>query len=190
MMALDIVKSEVDLSDKKLLPLRFPMTYSEAERKESHAKAAREIAVCLDAGEDVALLTLGDPSVYATACYVEQILREQGYETEVIPGVPSFCASAAALKTALVEDREELTLVPAAAGREELVRALDTPGTKVIMKSGTRILEVLAVLEEKGLLTQTFFAKDVGLAEELLGPVSDLPEDPGYFVTLIVTDRK
>lgn len=190
MMALDIVRSAVDLAKKEILPLQFPMTYDKAEREASHREAAMEIAAFLDDGRNVAMLTLGDPSIYATASYVEQILTDEGYEIEVVPGVPSFCASAAGLKQVLAEDREQVVIVPASAGRVELRRALDAPGTKVIMKSGSRILDVLDVLQEKNLLTQTWFAENVGLPGEKLGSVFEMPEHPGYFVTLIVTDRK
>lgn len=191
MMALDVVNhADVDLDKKEFLPLHFPMTYDRVEREDSHREAAMEIAAFLDDGKDVAMLTLGDPSIYATASYVEQILGDEGYDTEVVPGVPSFCAAAAGLRKVLAEDKEPLAIIPASAGEAELSRALDAPGTKVIMKSGSKILDVLDVLQEKDLLTQTWYAENIGLPGEQTGSIFNMPEHPGYFTTLIVTDRK
>lgn len=187
---MDIVQHAVNTDDKTVLALRFPMTYSQEERQKAHCEAANEIAKFLEQGEDVAMLTLGDPSIYATASYVQAVLEEEGYETEVVPGVPSFCAAAAGWKVPLVLDREPLTIIPVAAGMDELSRALDAPGTKVVMKAGSKLPAVLQVLEEKDLLSQTYYAENVGLPEERFLPVSSLPDSPGYFVTLIVTDRK
>ena len=110
MLALDIAQQAMDLSDKEILPLSFPMTNDQKERKRAHAAAAGEIAAYLDRGEDVAMLTLGDPSVYATSSYVCRLLEEQGYRTETIAGVPSFCAASAALSRELVQDGEPLLM--------------------------------------------------------------------------------
>lgn len=57
----------------------------------------------LDGGKDVGFLTLGDPSIYSTAMYIHRILKEAGYRTGMIAGVPSFCAAAARLDIALCE---------------------------------------------------------------------------------------
>lgn len=190
MLALAITQQAVDLSDKEILPLSFPMTYDEEECQAAHAEAAKEIAEFLDKGQDVAMLTLGDPSVYATGSYVSQILKEQGYPVVVVPGVPSFCATAASLQTVLTEEDEMLTVIPVSVGMEELFLALDRPGTKVIMKAGKKIGQVMELIEAKGLLEQTQYAENVGLPDERIGPASELPKNSGYFVTLIVTDRK
>ena len=62
----------------------------------SHEEAARAVKEYLDAGQDVAMLNLGDVSVYATFGYLQEILEAEGYKTVRIPGVPSFCAAASA----------------------------------------------------------------------------------------------
>ena len=49
-----------------------------------------------------AMPNLGDVSIYATWGYVMDVLRDRGYETAMVPGVPSFCAAAARLDATLV----------------------------------------------------------------------------------------
>ena len=102
--------------------------------KESHDKAARTVTAALEKGKDIAFLTLGDPSIYSTYIYIHTRVSAQGYETEIVPGIPSFCAAAARLNEGLTEASEALHIIPASyEGTEE---ALSLKGTRVLMKSG------------------------------------------------------
>ena len=84
-------------------------------------------------------LTIGDPSIYSTCMYIHKRLKRMGYETELIPGIPSFCAAAARLDISLSENSDELHIIPASYGVEESMRL---QGTKVFMKSGRKMAEV------------------------------------------------
>ena len=75
MLALDIAKGAVELSGKTILPLRFAMSLDPAVQKAAHIEAARAVKEYLDAGQDVAMLNLGDLSVYATFRYLQEILE-------------------------------------------------------------------------------------------------------------------
>lgn len=97
MVALDIVRGAVDLTGKTVIPVRFSMTRDAERRAAEHASLVRELVAHLDAVRDVALLNLGDPSIYATFQRIAPDVRARGFEARVIPGVPSFCAVAAAL---------------------------------------------------------------------------------------------
>lgn len=70
MLALDIAAGAVDMQDKTILPLDFTMERSEAVREDSYRMAAAAIEAELSAGRDVAMVNLGDVSVYATAYYI------------------------------------------------------------------------------------------------------------------------
>lgn len=67
----------------------------------------------LDEGRDVCLITLGCPTVYATSIYVHRLIRQAGYATEIVPGVPSFCAVAAELQQPLCEKMRPSSSSPA-----------------------------------------------------------------------------
>jgi len=60
-----------------------------------YADAAARLAAHLDAGRDVVVIAEGDPFFYGSYMYLHQRLAHR-YETEVIPGVTSFSAAAAA----------------------------------------------------------------------------------------------
>ena len=186
MLALEIAAGCADLAGKTILPLDFPMQRDEAERQATRRRAADALEAILRDGEDAAFLTLGDVSVYSTFGYVAEILRSRGYETERIPGVPSFCAAAACLDEDLAEGREQLHILPA--GTESLGEALRLPGTKVVMKSkglGT----LTAALRENGRLERAALVQDCGLAgERICRNLTEDAPDGGYFTTVIVKE--
>ena len=86
-LALSIVSDAVDLSAKEIMGLSFPMTKDAEILARSHKEAADSIAEVLDSGNDVAMLNLGDITVYSTFAYVMNILLERDYDVELIPGV-------------------------------------------------------------------------------------------------------
>lgn len=53
-LALSIARQAVDLTGKELLPLAFSMDRDETVRKAAWRKAADQVRVCLDQGQDVA----------------------------------------------------------------------------------------------------------------------------------------
>lgn len=113
MVALDIVRGAVDLTDKTVIPVRFSMTRDVERRAAEHASLVRELVAHLDAVRDVALLNLGDPSIYATFQRIAPDVRARGFEARAIPGVPSFCAVAAALERDLTPEMSSpLHIVP------------------------------------------------------------------------------
>ena len=75
MLALDIAKGAVDLTGKEILPLEFAMARQVSARQAGYRKAAEQIAAVLESGRDVAMVNLGDVSIYATAYYVLDVVR-------------------------------------------------------------------------------------------------------------------
>ena len=118
--------------------------------------------------------------MYSTYIYVHRKVLARGYEAELIPGVPSFCAVAARLNTSLCEGAERLLIVPAS---HEAADCLDIPANKVFMKAGKNIGELQALLREKGLVA------NCGMEGEALYPrFADMPDDAGYFSVVLVKE--
>ena len=188
MLALDIAKGAVDVSGKIILPLHFAMSRDPEVLKGSHAAAADAVRAHLDAGRDVALLNLGDVSIYATYGYLEEILTAQGYAAVRIAGVPSFCAAAARLGQSLTGGMEQpLTIAP---GRH-LEQVLAAPGAKVLMKTGRHLPKTLDALRERGLLANSAMVCNCGLPDEAVFPTLtdyDPAQDAGYFATILVKE--
>lgn len=189
-LALNIAAQSVDLTDKEILPLSFTMARDPAQRLESHREAVRLLCEKLDRGLDVAVLNLGDLSIYSTWSYLMGLIKPMGYDIVIVPGVPSFCAVAAKLGISLVEQNEPLHI---SSGRGDLEELLDLPGTKVLMKSGSQMPGVLSALEERDLLEHSSMVRSCGLAEEAVcQPLTqfDPAKHAGYFSTVIVKEDK
>lgn len=187
MLALRIASGAADLTGKTVVPLSFSMDRDPAVRRESHETAAETVRAFLDRGQDVAMPNLGDVSIYATCAYVMELLKDWGYETMMVPGVTSFCASAARLGVSLTEMDQGLHILPGGADTES---ALDLPGTKVLMKSGRQLPAVLEALGRRGLLGSSMLVENCGLPGEAVYPdlSRETPPETGYFATLIVRE--
>lgn len=187
MLALEIASQAVDLSGKTILPLQFPMQRNEDVQRASHQAAAQLVAAHLQEGHDVAMLNLGDVSIYSTYAYLMDLLKEQGFVTEMIPAVPSFCAVAARLGQSLTSMNAPLHIIPASGAALE--DCLSFPGAKILMKSGSQMPHVREVLRSRGLLAQAAMVRNCGLpGEAVYHSLADAPEQSGYFSTILLKE--
>ena len=184
-LALDIARLAADLDGKEILPLDISMTRDEEKRAAEYDKAAESIAEHLDAGEDVAMPNIGDVSIYSTCSYVQERLEKMGFVSVMVPGVPSFCAVAARLGTSLTDRDLPLHIIPG--GMSDIDGELRLKGTKVLMKTGRQTAKVRGALERSGRLDSACMVVNCGMADErVFRDISVLPEDAGYFATIIV----
>ena len=183
-LALDIVRGATDLAGKEVVYLDFPMAAFSGDRDDVHQILAEQVFSHLDAGEDVALLNLGDATLYGTWSYIEAIAQGAGYTTATISGVTSFCAAAAALGTSLTEMEQPLHIIPGTS--DDLAAELSLPGTKVLMKSGRSLPAVAATLKELGMLDKASMVVNCGLPGERVCPTLEVTGDEGYFAVVLV----
>lgn len=185
-LALDIVTGAVDVKDKRILPLCFAMSRDKELMKKNHQKAAQDVIGELEKGNNVAMLNLGDVSIYSTFSYIKAYVQAAGYQTVMIPGVPSFCAVAAVLDENLTPKMDTpLHIVPA--GFAEMSEALKLPGTKVIMKAGKPLAQIKNVLKKEGLYEKTSLVQNCGLPDEKVAHgLDEADENGGYFTTMVV----
>lgn len=170
--------------DRVYLPM--PMIKEKDRLKAIHDRDAEAVAELLDQEKNVVFLTLGDPTVYSTCMYVHKRLKRRGYITRIVPGIPSFCAAAARMDIPLVENRQELHVLPASYHIEE---SLDLPGTKVLMKAGRKMAEVKRLLTEKEL--EAVMVENCGMEnEKLYSGSQEIPEQAGYYSLLVVKEKQ
>ena len=184
-LALSIVSQAIDLSDKEIMKLEFPMTKDKDILAKSHEEAASAIADVLDTGNDVAMLNLGDVTIYSTFAYTMDKLLEKDYNVEVIPGVTSFCASASKLKIGLTTMNEPLHIIPATG--IDLREALQMPGSKVLMKIGKSMPKLIEVLKELNLEDNVYAVENCGLEnEKIYNNLDEFDGNMGYFTIVVV----
>lgn len=185
-LALDVVQQAVDLEHKEVLLLPFAMSRDSEILRKAHEAAAQQVVEVLKQGRDVALLNLGDVSIYATFNYLKPLVEQAGFRTVMIPGIPSFCAVAAALGENLTPDMNTpLSIVPAAC--DDLGGVLGRPGVKVVMKAGRSLGNLKSLLAREGLYEQTSLVQNCCLPNERVAKsLDDALEDASYFTTMIV----
>lgn len=185
MPALEVARSAVDMSRKSILPLKLTAPRARSARNAEYVRAASSVAHVLDAGLSVAMAELGDVSIYAAAYCVLDELRRQGYATQMIPGITSFCAVAATLGRSLTDMDSPLHIYPGKT--EQLDTALELSGTKVLMEPGRAIGETAAALSCRGLAGEASMVADCGMpSQRIFSEMTDLPENVGVFSTVIV----
>ena len=175
-----------ELAEKELVPVYMPMVKDRKILEESHRKAADTIERYLDEGRNVIYLTLGDSSIYCTFSYIQHILEADGYKTELVSGIPSFCAAAAALGTSLTEWNESLHIMPALHNTEG---RLEWPGNYVLMKSASHMKDVKEMLARSGMDVQG--VENCTMEDEkIYRSLGEIPDDAGYFSLLIAKESK
>ena len=183
-LALAIASGAVDLTGKQIEYLDLPMTRDKEALSAVHERAANCIAAHLDAGKDVAMLNLGDASLYSTYSYLCRILLGRGYEAKTIPGVTSFCACAAVLNRSLTDMDQPLHILPGS--MEDLPNALDLPGGKVVMKSGLALPEIKRLIKERNLSNRAVMVSNCGLpTQKILYNIDEVTEEH-YFTTILI----
>ncbi|MCI8576753.1 MAG: precorrin-2 C(20)-methyltransferase [Lachnospiraceae bacterium] len=174
-----------EMERKTVIGVPVPMTRNKAERAAAHRQAAGQIFPWLDKGYEAGFLNLGDVTIYASYLYIHRLAVAQGYEAELVNGVPSFCAAAARLGTGLVEDAQQLHILPQP---QQIREGLSLPGTRVIMKMGKNTGQVKLWLKESG--QKIRMVERCGMqGEKVYHSADEIPEDASYYSLLIVGEQ-
>ncbi len=175
-----------NLDEKTFIDCYVKMTKDKEVLAKNYNSIADKIEKVLQQGEDIAFLTIGDPTVYATYMYVHQLILERGYEAEIISGVPSFCAVAGKLGISLAERSEQLHIIPASYQVEE---ALALPGNKVLMKSASKLGEIKEILLQRE--DEVYMVENCGMKDErIFRSAKEIDETAGYLSLMIVKEKK
>ena len=185
--ALNIIKPNVDLSKKEIREYVFSMNPDYAVREQGWKKAYDDIVAALDEGKDIAMITLGDLSIFSTYMRIDQMIKSRGYETETVPGVPSFCHGASLAGVPLTMGEEALVVIPFNQARfDALEVALDNYENIVVMKAYKHVDEIAETVQSKGRdISCITVMSNIGMNDQYIGPVVK-GREYGYFTTLLI----
>lgn len=164
----------------------LPMSTERAPARAAYQAAAQEIAGHLDQGRDVAFLCEGDPFFYGSFMYLFALLAGR-YPAEVVPGVTSLTACAAAIRRPLAARNEVLKILPAPLSEARLEAELKSAEAAAIVKVGRHFDKVRGVLRRLGLAERAAIVEAATRDDERVRPLEAIPEgDRPYFSTILV----
>ena len=182
-----VIQALPELSEKQILQIDMPMTKEKEILKRYHENGGNLLLQYLKQG-DVAFLTLGDPSIYATYMYLHDFVLKKGGQAHMICGIPSFCSVASALNISLAKGDEMLHIIPASYPMEH---ALSLPGTKILMKAGKSFSKIKKMLLTQRESIDCYMVENCGMkTEKKYFSPEEMPEEAGYFTTIVVKEKR
>jgi precorrin-2/cobalt-factor-2 C20-methyltransferase len=186
-MALEIVREHLDERRQRVVVLPFP----EGADPEPWDDVARQFVDDLGITRRGVFLTEGDPLLFGSFGDVVAALQTVQPElaVEIVPGVSSVTAAAAAAGIPLTDSRERLALVPATGDLAHVESALRDFECVVILKIGRVLGDLLSMLDRIGRLDDAVYVRRCGWPEQQIAhDVRSLMASPptDYFALLIV----
>ena len=179
-------------SDQIELALTYPLTTEETDHPggyegaldDFYGESAARIAEHLDAGRDVAVLCEGDPFFYGSYMYIHERLAGL-YETEVVPGVTSFSAAAAAAGRPLAKRDDVLTILPGTLPPEALAASLRGSDAAVVMKLGRTFGGVRAAAGDAEVAERAVYVERASSPEQRIAPLLEV-DGPVPYMSLVL----
>jgi precorrin-2 C(20)-methyltransferase len=176
--AFDIAKQVVDFSNKTILYLKFPMLRDKSTIDTMHTKHANTIMEYLKQGLNVAMVNLGDVSIYSTCAYIVEKLKPLGVPVENVSGVTSICECANRLTLPLTTMNQPIHIVPSSC--DTLEEILSLGGTTIIMKTSRDTTRLRTLLNGR----DYYVCQNCDMSGEKFSKTLD--DSTSYFTIIIV----
>ncbi len=171
------------------IAIRISMDPAAFPPKEIYAKAAGDIGARAAAGKSVAILCEGDPFFFGSFMYLFEKLSDR-WDIEVIPGVSSMMASAAALQIPLAARNDVISVIPATLDESAIAARLDTADTAVFIKVGRHLAKVRKALETAGLVQHAHYIERATMTAERKMPLTDMREATAPYFSIVLVHRR
>lgn len=184
--ALEIARPHID-PEIPVYRLDFPMVRTRETLEAAWEKAAVSVRDHIARDQRAAFLTLGDPLIYSTFAYLARSLAkiDPSLEIEIIPGITSFQAAAAYMKTSLCEGDEALCVLAGTASRETLRKFLELPCSAAILKVYRNFANIRAAISDTGRESGAILLSRVTREGERARPLADESERPPYMSIIL-----
>ena len=167
------------------IPIVIPMRVERFPAAAIYDEAAERIAGDLAAGEDVVVLCEGDPFFYGSFMYLFERLSDR-FTCEIVPGVSSLTASAAALQRPLAARNDVLTVLPGPLPDEVLRARIEASDAVAIIKVGRHFARIRSLIEEMGLMEKAGYLERVTLENQQVLPLSGFDAGKAPYFSMIL----
>ncbi|MDA0704803.1 MAG: precorrin-2 C(20)-methyltransferase [Proteobacteria bacterium] len=175
--------------DQVEIPIRMPLEVARFPAQAVYDKAAEEIGAQVAQGRDVAVLCQGDPFFYGSFMYLFGRLAET-CPVQVVPGVSSLTACAAALGAPLAARNDILAVLPGPLPEDALAKALSTVEAAAIIKLGRHFGKVRRVLESLGLAENARYVAHATMTDQTILPLAAVEADEVPYFSMILVHRR
>lgn len=185
-----IIRDLVDPARQQLLTQIYPMKKDPAQMEASWRSSAAEVAQLVRAGKSVVFITIGDPLLYSTFLYLYRILRSDYPDVaiELVPGISSIFAAAAAAGVPLGLAADRIAVLPATFEEDKLRQTLIDFDTVVLMKVSRVFDRVRTLVRELG--ARAVFVRRVGLeGETVIHDLEAVREDELDYLSLVIVRK-
>ncbi|OOO22605.1 precorrin-2 C(20)-methyltransferase [Agrobacterium salinitolerans] len=175
------------------MPLVYPVTVESDKNGDEYKDAiavffdqsAKDIAVHLEAGRNVAVLSEGDPLFYGSYMHLHLRLAPS-YPAEVVAGITAMsgCWSMAGLP--LVQGDDILSVLPGTLGEDVLTDRLSGTDGAVIMKVGRNLPKIRRALQKAGKLEDALYVERGTMANSHAVRLVDRDASPAPYFSLVL----
>ncbi len=175
------------------LPLVYPVTVEtqkdEADYKgpisDFFDKSAEDIAVLLDAGKNVVVLSEGDPLFYGSYMHLHMRLQNR-YQAEVVVGVTAMSGCWSMTGLPLVQGDDILSVLPGTLSEEMLTERLANTDGAVIMKVGRNLPKIRRALASVGKLSGALYVERGTMANGAAQRLEERDESPAPYFSIVL----
>ena len=170
------------------IPIIIPMRTERFPAQNVYDRAAKEISTQLDAGKNVAVLCEGDPFFYGSFMYLFERLSAD-YTTQIVPGVSSLMASAAALGRPIAARNDVLSVIPGPLDDEAIARRLERGEAIAFIKVGRHFERIRRLIDEAGLTSSAGYLERVSLENQKIMALEDVSANEVPYFSMILIYR-
>ena len=157
----------------------------EGAMNDFYAEAAARLAAHLEAGRDVVLLAEGDPLFFSSYMHMHKRIADR-FATQIVPGVTSVAAAAAAIGAPLVEGDDVLTVLPGTLPPEVLAERLRSSDAAAIMKVSRHFSGIQDALKLAGRLDDAYYVERASSAAQRTAPVAEVDPDSVPYMAIVI----
>ena len=186
--AREIASRHIRAGTRELIAV-MPMTLNRDATGRAYDQLMTGIVSELSQGQDVLFLCEGDPLLYGSFAHLLPRLGMR-FECEVIPGISSIGAAAAATRLPLGIYDEPIALIPATMPAEQMAAILSGCDRVVVMKVGHHLVRIKEALAAAGMLEEAVLIENVTLQAQRIRPLALVGEQDAPYFSLIIAGRK
>lgn len=138
-----------NLDKSKLFGFFLEMNLDRIQVQTVYEDTFREIQKDISNGLKVAIVSEGDLSTYSSFSYLLEKLQDANITVKLVPGITSYCLGASENGMPLTLLNETMTIIPRIKSSAELMDAVETNSTIVLMKIISVMDKILPLLDSK-----------------------------------------